>query len=89
MMVPMRRCLRGLLGLVAAACVMGVLAWPSFRASLVVRRECYRAAELVGIMNPSGDLGGQVAGFNYQRHPAWVHPVAEFIAGSIAFAVRR
>jgi hypothetical protein len=86
MMCPMHVGRRKLLGVVIGATAMDALAWPSFWTSLVVRRECYRLAEFVGIMDPSGSLGGQVAGYNFQRSPAWVHPASEFIAAVIGFA---
>lgn len=67
---------------VTAACVV---AWePCVRTSLVLRREMYRLCERVGIMSSNGALGGQVAGFNYQRNPAWVHPVAASVSQWIA-----
>ncbi len=56
-------------------------------ASNIVQRECYRAAEAIGIMSPNGPLGGQIAGFNYQRSPEWVHVVAEFVASLVAFLI--
>ena len=65
--------------------VFGAAAWASSRLYWITIRETHRAAELVGIMNPNGDLGGQVARFNYQRNPRWVYPVGQVLAAAVAY----
>lgn len=67
-------------------CLFALAAYPSWYGSLYVRREMYRLFELVGIMHAGGDLGGQLLGFNYQRHPEWAHYGAVFVSGVVAFA---
>lgn len=37
-------------------------------------------------MHPGGELGGQIMGHNYQRKPAWVHPILWGGASGAAFA---
>jgi hypothetical protein len=76
---------RLILGVTAAAALFASLAWYSFDLSLRARREVYRAAEFAGLMNPTGPLGGQIKGFNYQRNPAWVHLVASVLGAAAGF----
>lgn len=76
---------RVILGLAASAVAFGAIAYASSRLYWITLRETHRAAEWVGIMDPNGDLGGQVAGFNYQRHPRWVYSVGQVAGAAVAF----
>lgn len=75
-----------LLAIAAGLALLLALYDPSRTASYYVLREILRWAQAAGLMDTSRGLGGQVMGFNYCRHPAWVHQVAGAGAWSIAFA---
>ncbi len=81
----MTRRTRATLGLFCATALFAAALRPSLTISLYALRETYRTAEMLGIMNPKGRLGGQVMGFNYQRDPAWVHRAAEHIAVAVGY----
>jgi len=72
------------LGLVLAAALCGATTHPVQTAAHYLLRETYRLCEAVGIMRAGGPLGGQVVGFNYQRRPEWVHPVARSATHAVA-----
>ncbi len=76
-----RMALGVLAGLLVFVALTSACWWPW----VIVKRECFRVAELIGIMDPKGDLGGQVAGFNYQRHPRWVHWASDGVAALGAY----
>jgi len=67
--------------------LFALLARPAWMLSLLVRRECFRAADLAGLSDPGGSLGGQILGYNFQREPAWVHDAGAFLGGVAAFAL--
>lgn len=79
------RLFRCALALVLGALVFATMAYAATRLYWVSIRETHRVAEWVGVMDPKGDLGGQVAGFNYQRHPSWVYPVGQALGAAVAF----
>ena len=68
-----------------ALVLFAVLCGPASIARLYVVRETYRLAELLGVMDPQGALGGQIMGFNYQREPAWAHWATWCIGTLVAF----
>jgi hypothetical protein len=74
------RLVRPICALIAALVLFLILQSLCFDLYLIARREVFRAAELVGIMDANGDLGGQVMGFNHQRYPQWVYPAGRFTA---------
>ncbi len=71
-------------GFLILAVLYGAASYHIQLASLYLLRETYRLCEAVGVMAPGGSLGGQVLGFNFQREPAWVHPVARSAATVMA-----
>jgi hypothetical protein len=77
---------RPLLGILGAAAVFLLLAYPCFILNLYCLRECYRLATLAGLLDPSAGLGGQILGFNYARNPEWVRSVCGVVATLIGFA---
>ncbi len=77
--------MRSFLAAIAAVFIVLAGAYPGAWGVTYSRRECYRLFELVGIMKTGGPLGGQIAGFNYQRNPAWAHSVAIFASVSLVF----
>jgi hypothetical protein len=77
---------RMLLAIAAGLALLLALYDPSRTASYYVLREILRGAQAAGLMDTGRGLGGQVMGFNYCRHPAWVHQVAGAGAWAIAFA---
>jgi hypothetical protein len=81
----MKRGLRKSSGVLVAAVVFCAMAYASSRLYWITIRETHRAAEWVGIMDPNGDLGGQVARFNYQRNPRWVYPVGQVMGAAVAY----
>lgn len=74
--------MRILLAILAFAVLALFAEWNSH----YVMRSGYQFFELIGIMDPSGPLGGQISGFNYQRFPTWAHPVIRFLAAAIIYA---
>lgn len=80
------RTARFIAGILAFFVVVLALEYPSRWGYFYGLRGCYQGAEAVGIMDPKGNLGGQVMGFNYQREPAWVHPAAAVVSATVAFA---
>ncbi len=72
-------------GILVAAAVFSVLLYPSLYLNLVATRETYRLAEITGIMTRTGNLGGQILGYNYLRSPAWMHPTAHFVGAAVGF----
>ncbi len=70
----------------AIACLLFLLLiLPSRYASLYLTREGLRTASALGIMDESRGLGGQILGYNYYRHPVWVHDVIAVAASAAGF----
>lgn len=74
-----------MLRLAAGLGIFVALCYPCAVARLYAVREGFRLAEWVGLMDPTGALGGQVMGFNYQREPVWVHWVVWMVATLLVF----
>lgn len=73
------------LGVVASLLVFAGLSRVSQRVYWLTMRETLRSAERVGIMDPNGNLGGQILGYNYQREPRWVHEVGRVLAAAAGY----
>lgn len=80
-----RRAVRVSLGILAGVPVFCALAIASSRLYWLTLRETLKFAERVGVMDPKGNLGGQVMGFNYQRDPAWVYPVGQMLGAVVSY----
>ncbi len=81
-----RQRMRVVLGAAAGVLVFGAIAHPSWRLYWIVVRGALQTAEFVGIMDRTGNnLGGQVAGHNYQREPTWVFPAARVPAALVTY----
>lgn len=86
MRATIHKAMRVALGVAAGIVVFSAIAYPSWRLYWIVVRGVLQSAEFVGIMNARGNnLGGQVAGHNYQREPAWVFPVARVPAALVTY----
>jgi hypothetical protein len=79
------RARRLLCGVAAGVLVFAGCARASQRLYWLTMRETLRTAERVGIMDPKGNLGGQILGFNYQREPEWVHGAGRFVAAAVGY----
>ncbi len=79
-----RRCTLG----AAIPCLLFLLLiLPSKYTSLYLTREGLRTATTLEIMDESRGLGGQILGYNYYRHPVWVHGVIAVAASAAGYGL--
>jgi hypothetical protein len=70
----------------AGSLLFGALLYPSRIAELHARRGALKAADAAGIMDSTRELGGQILGYNYYRHPRSVHAAVGLLSTGVGYA---